>query len=157
MNRLQRKVRAFDDYKTIVNDSLTSIEKELSLLFQYGRRESIERLGIPEYIGIDTLENEVIGILESIGVFVDSYQIVAVHRLKDINSNTNNNNPRSTIIRFVNRKHAFLALQNKNKLRTINGFQNVYIIENLCPVFKSLYQKCCKLKIQLNICGHIMG
>ena len=57
-------------------------------------------------------------------------------------------------MRFVNRKHAFLALQNKNNLRKINGFQNVYIIENLCPVFKSLYQKCRKLKTD-NIITHL--
>lgn len=142
INRLQRKIRSFENYKNIVNDSLTSIEKEISLLAQYGRRESIEILGIPEFIGIDNLEVEVIKILHSIGIYVDSYQIVAVHRLKE----TNTNNPRSTIVRFLNRKHAFLALYNKNSLRKITGYQNVYIIENLCPLFKSLYQKCLKLK-----------
>ena len=147
INRLKRKVIALNNYKEVINESFTAIEKELSLLAQYGKRESIEILGIPEFIGIENLEMEVIKILSSIGVYVDSYQIVAVHRLKE----TNTNNPRSTIVRFVNRKHAFLALFNKNNLRKTTGYQNVYIIENLCPLYKSLYQKCRKMKADKTI------
>ena len=136
MNRLKRKVRSLENYKLIFNESLTAIEKELSLLAQYGRRESIELLGIPEFIGIENLETEVIKILSSIGVFVDSYQIVAVHRLKDSNNNKNNSNPRSTIVRFVNRKHAFLALQNKYKLRKNNEVSKCFYYRKFVSCFQ---------------------
>ena len=144
-NRLQRKVYALEDYNDVIDNSLTALEKELSLLAQYGRRESIEILGIPSSVKIHDLEDKAIEILRNIGVVVDPKEIVAVHRLKDYK----NGKPPSTIVRFVNRKHAFESLKNKKKLNICEekmGLKHLYIIENLCPVYKSLFEKCRKLK-----------
>ena len=78
---------------------MRAIEKEITLLAQYGRRESIEILGIPSSVEIKDLEDKVIEILGNIGVQVSDINIVAVHRLKD----KNNKNAPSTIVRFVRR------------------------------------------------------
>ena len=144
IGRLKRKVVSLETYNSVFSESLTAIEKEITLLAQYGRRESIEILGISENVGIDHLEEEVLKILNNIGVFINSYDIVAVHRLND-KKYRSANSPPSAIVRFVNRKHAFETLSKKRNLKSC-GMNNLFIIENLCPVFKSLYEKCKKLK-----------
>ena len=111
--RLLRKVTALEKYNGEVDKSLTSLEKELSRLAQYGRRESIAILNIPTTVSIKDLEDKVIEILRNIGVVIERKDIVAVHRLKDFK----NGNPPSTIVRFVNRKHAFQSLINKNGIQ----------------------------------------
>ena len=146
ISRLERKVISLDKYNNIFSESLTAIEKEISLLAQYGRRESIEILGIPSEVENDFLEENVIRILNNIGLEINSYDIVAVHRLNDTKYRSRNSPP-STIVRFVNRKHAFQALLNKRKLKSC-GLNNLFIIENLCPVFKTLFEKCRKLKYE---------
>ena len=124
---------------------MASLEKELALLAQYGRRESIEILNIPKSVGINQLEGKAIEILGNIGVVVQPKDIVAVHRLRD----PGNGKAPSTIIRFVNRKHAFLSLKNKKKLincEEIMGLRHLFMVENLCPTYKHLFEKCKKLK-----------
>ena len=148
--RLKRKMKDMEKYQYDIDQSLTAIEKELSLLAQYGRRESIEILGIPVKIKQTKLEETVINILGTIGVVVESIDLVAVHRLKVVN----NGKPPSTIVRFINRKNAFDALKNKKELYLCEeklGFKSIFIVENLCPVFKSLFEKCKSLKYEYKI------
>ena len=78
--------------------------------------------------------------------------IVAVHRLF---KKTNDGYPASTIVRFVNRRDAVSVKRNKSKLNTLEPqgegdnkiiFRNLRIVENLCPLYKKLHQKCKKLR-----------
>ena len=85
-----------------------SLEKDLSRLDQYGRRENIEIMGIPSNIKDDELEREVIKILQKIGLYhLDHYGIVACHRVGKHDFQGN----RNTIVRFLNRKDAIQALK----------------------------------------------
>ena len=95
-----------------IYESLTSIEKELLQLSQYGRRESIEILNIPSKFDAK-LEETVIKFLKSIGLNdIESYDIVAVHCLnRKVNSKF-----KSTTARFVNQKDAFHSLNYKKNL-----------------------------------------
>ena len=86
--RLQRKVKVLEVYNSSVDQSLSAIEKDLCLLAQYGRRESIEILGIPSNITDDQLEIKAIEILKFLNINVEPFDIVAVHRLKNKNKNS---------------------------------------------------------------------
>ena len=50
------------------------------------------------------------------------------------------------IVRFVNRKKAISCLKNRRKLKNSNNYKELYISENLCPAYKSIYDKCYKMK-----------
>ena len=79
--------------------------------------------------------------MKRIHVKVNKSDIVATHRLGRFVRNSN----RSVIVKFVNRKHAILALRYKSKLQKINEFKKINIRENLCPqrkfIFNRLYKK----------------
>ena len=88
-------------------------------------------MGIPNSVKDADLEKTVINILNQIDVAVDQRDIVAVHRLKG-----NNQRFPSTIVRFLNRKHAYRAKSNKKKLANRDIiFKGLFIVENLCPVY----------------------
>ena len=123
-------------------DEVEEQKIELAELNQYGRRENVEICNIPENIDAKKLEDHVIAVMKSIDVKVSSYNIVAAHRTgKRLPSR-----PRNVIVRFVNRKHAFSLLKNKKKLKNNNNYKNYYIIENLCPFNKRIFNKLYKLK-----------
>ena len=84
--------------------------------------------------------------LKSIGLNdIESYDIVAVHRLnRKVNSKF-----KSTIVRFVNRKDAFRSLNYKKNLALCGeklGIYKLFMVENLCPVYRNLMDKCWYLK-----------
>ena len=152
--RLTTMSGAFDElnaqYKTLEVYSydhsrrVFELEKELSNLQQYDRRENIEIIGIPNTVTDDLLEGKVIEILKSLGMpELSSYEIVACHCLKK----TNTTKPANTIARFTNRKIAFFALQRRKSLRwTYPSIQNLFIIENLCSRYRSIFEECLELK-----------
>ena len=71
--------------------------------------------------------------------------IVAVHRLnRKVNSKF-----KSTVVRFVNRKDAFRSLKYKKNLAICGeklGIFKLFMVENLCPVYRNLMDKCLYLK-----------
>ena len=79
--------------------------------------------------------------MESIGVKLQSYDLVAVHCV-------GKGKNRNVIIRFINRKYAFTGLRNSKKLATSNNpdYKKLYIIENLCQANKSIFNYLYKLK-----------
>ena len=124
---------------------ICSLEEDLSRLEQYGRRENIGLSGIPAHVTDSELENEVLDILHTIGLpHLDHYGIAACHRVgkKDKNGN------RNTIVRFVNRKDAISALKNKRNLYLCRdlGYHRLFIMENLCPRYKSIFEEMIDLK-----------
>ena len=144
-NKLKMNVA---DHESNLNDQLSyiySLEQNLSRLDQYGRRENIELLGIPSSIKDHALETEVLKILNIIGLdHLDHYGIVACHRIgkRDIHGN------RSTIVRFLNRKDAVMALKCKRYLFRGKelGYHNLQIVENLCPSYQSIFDDMKELK-----------
>ena len=124
-------------------DKIYYIEKDLAQHQQYSRRQNIEISGIPDYVTDDQLETTVIRILRRIGIdFLESYEIVGCHHLKRINREQ----PANVIIRFVNRKRAYACLQNRRNLKWDKEFKNIFIVENLCPKYKSIFDACSDLK-----------
>ena len=131
-----------DNIRDELHEQVRTNTIDIHTLNQYNRRESVEFCNIPNKIKDNELEQYVISLLGSIGVKVSSYNIVAVHRL----GKPSKNRPRNVVCRFLNRKHAFATLKNKRKLKNSNGnYRNIYIIENLCPfnkrIFNALYKK----------------
>ena len=102
---------------------------------QYNRRESIEICGLPETVADNNLEQTCLSLLEDIGCGkIKKSAVHACHRL---------GNRDKTIIRFVNRKHADLALHNKKKLKDVDKAKyalqgNVFINESLCKPMQFL-------------------
>ena len=121
-------------------NELENTKIELNELNQYGRRENIEICGIPESVEQKGLEKHVIEVLKSIKVTVTPFQLIGVHRV----GKKQKGRPRNVIVRFVNRKHAFMSLKNKKHLK--EGKHKYYIIENLCPFHKKLFNCLYKCK-----------
>lgn len=116
------------------------LERDLMKLNQYNRRENLEITGIPDDIPNNKIEVFILNVLRKIGLQINHYDIVACHRL-----NVRTNGCKNVIIRFMNRKHAHMALSNKKRLLEFPNLKHINIIENLCPQSKSIYEKCQKL------------
>ena len=86
------------------------------------------------------LEETTVSILEDIAVGkIEPWQVHACHRLK---------NPNKTIIRFIRRKYAALALHNRKELRNLDKAKhglsedaNVFINESQCKPMNFLHYK----------------
>ena len=101
-------------------DNIYVLEKQLNRLDQYGRRENIELVGIPNEVTDKELESEVLKILRVIGLsHLQHFNIIACHRI----GTKDRYGRRNKIVRFVNRK-----------------------VENLCPAFKSIFEELSQLK-----------
>ena len=126
-------------------DNIYVLEKQLNRLDQYGRRENVEIVGIPNEVTDRNLETEVLKILRIIGLnHIQHFNIVACHRV----GSKDRYGRRNTIVRFLNRKDAIQCLRSKRNLfkcQTI-GYNNLYVVENLCPAFKSIYDQLKELK-----------
>ena len=121
-------------------DYIYFLEKEVSRIDQYGRRENVEISGIPENISDEELEKTVIAILQKMGLKrIQSYGIVGCHQLGKRDRFGN----RNTIIRFVNRKDAIWCFQNRKNLQLCRelGFRNLFLMENLCPAYRSIFDE----------------
>ena len=137
---LRKIIEVLDKDKNKLLYKVDKLKIELTELNQYGRRESIEISNIPESIHQKVLEDYVIKLLKSIKVDVTHYDIVAVYRL-----GKRSGKPRNVIIRFLNRKSAFLSLKNRRLLK--NGeYRGCYISENLCPYNRKLFNRLYKMK-----------
>ena len=124
------------------------MEKDITNLQQYIRRNNVEIVGIPENVDSEQLESITIHIAESIGVKIDHNDIEACHRLKK----RKNEETARTIVRFANRKFCEKLHRNKKKLKNVKDKlqsiglnKNIYINSNLCPYHRYLWGKCKKL------------
>ena len=77
--------------KDFVHDTLYDLENSLNDLNQYSQRNNFEIQNIPETMLQKNLEKYTLGMLQSIGVKVESYDLVAVHRLGKFFPNKNRN------------------------------------------------------------------
>ena len=125
-----------------------SLEENSNSLEQYGRRNNLEITGIPDDVDDQKLEEKVIEILDKIDVNVSSKDVEACHRI-----GKSKNSSKTTIVRFVNRKHAKKALVNRKGLKNIDktsiGLEKshgIFINENLTPNNKKIAFHCRELK-----------
>ena len=120
-----------------------TLEKDLAHYQQYGRRENVEITGIPESVSNENLLNYILLLFSKIGMGnLTRESFHGWHRLK----RKSRNKPANVIVRFVNRQDAYDALERRKLLKGIPGHQNIYIIENLCPKYQEIYDKCNELK-----------
>ena len=138
--KLRAKVKSLED-------NLVHVESECYGQDQYGRRNNIEINGIPNSVDSDNLEDKVIEILDAIDITVEKSEIEACHRLPGKETH------KTTVVRFINRKHCENALKSRKKLKhcdkTSLGFsenQEIFFNDNLCPYYKKLSWMCRKVK-----------
>ena len=149
---LKKKVDELYDENNNIFDSLYNIEVKLIQNNQYSRRENVEFANIPENVSQKELEPLIIKILDSINLKIQSYDLVAVHRIGVIKYNLDPdipNRPRNVIVRFISRKNSIRVMRNKGKLKSAGkkfNINNLFVTENLCFENKNIFNKCCKLK-----------
>ena len=148
--RLKSRVDELTRENENLYDCIYNTDVNLNNLDQYSRRVNVEIKNISESINQSNIENHVIEVFKSIGVKVQSYDLVAVHRLGKYIQRKN----RNVIVRFINRKNPFACLRNSKKLAVSNlpEYKKLFIIENLCPANKKVfnYLYCLKKENKIN-------
>ena len=136
-----KRIERLESSVKSLGKQVNELSIEVTDLNQYGRRDSIEVVGLSESILPHELETHVIRLLSKIKVEVTKRDIVAVHRL---GKSKRGGSPRNTIVKFLNRKDAYQAYKNRTLLKKINEYKKIFIIENLCPknrrIFNRLYR-----------------
>ena len=124
-----------------VTKNLLKLEKELQ---QYSRRNNVEILGLPDIFTGDRLTENVVELCNDVGVMIEFKDIEACHRL--IQKESNNQLPKRTIVRFVNRRFAEDLLSKRNISSTLDlnklGFPRgtqIYFNANLYGYYKKLW------------------
>ena len=143
--KLKCKIRGNEKHLDDQLGYIYSLEKDLSRLDQYGRRENVEIQGIPADVSDQELEGEVLKILHCLGLTrISHFAIVACHRI----GRKDRNGSRNTIIRFLNRKDATATLMSKSKVYLCKnlGYDNLKLLENLCPAYRSIFDELVELK-----------
>ena len=133
--RLHQKVQHLEK-------KLSDMEIAENKLEQYTRRNNIRIQGIPSSVHDNLLEDKVINIFIQRNITTSKSDIEDCHRLGKAN-------PKSTIVRFVNRKFCNDALEKKKQLMSLNkielGFKPdvaLYISENLTFFNQRLAWQC---------------
>ena len=141
--QLKKKLSILTDDLNQVQDQQYTSEVKFIELCQYSRRENVELHNVPESIEQKNLEKHVLAVLALMGIHIQSYDIVEVHRIRKKIYSKN----RKVLVRFVNRKNAFTSLKYGRKLRSCNQtYKNYFITENLCPENHNIFNRCYKLK-----------
>ena len=137
--KLQNKVKKLEE-------QLLEIDQKNNHLDQYSRRNNLDIQGIPANITDDELEGKVIDVFSCLGIEVKGSDMEDCHRLGYANS-------KNTIVRFVNRKFRYQALDTKIDLHKLDsrrlGFNPVkilYFSKKLTPTNQLLTWKCRYLK-----------
>ena len=148
---LKKKITLLTEDINQIQELQYTSEVKFTESCQYSRRENVEIHNVPESIEQKVLEKHVLAVLASINIHIQSYDIVAAHRIgKKIHGKN-----RKVLVRFINRKNAFASLKNSRKLRSGNpSFKNYFITENLCSDNRNIFNRCYKLK-KLRVIHHV--
>ena len=136
INKLENEVKNL--HKKLFDMDCRVVECE-----QYSRRESLVITGIPESIeDVYDLENTIISTLKKLGIFIEVTDISACHRLGKFQRNARY--PRRVIVKFVNRKIVYEALNNRHKLWDLRGDlqMNLRFYESLCSLNQEALRTC---------------
>ena len=112
----------------------STTDVNLNNLDQYSRRVNVEIKNISESTNQSNIENHVMEVFKSIGVKVQSYDLVAVHHLGKYVQGKN----RNVIVRFIYRKNAFAFLRNSKNLAVSNSpeYKNYSLLRTCAPLIK---------------------
>ncbi|XP_057296644.1 uncharacterized protein LOC130625553 [Hydractinia symbiolongicarpus] len=135
---MKKRIRLLEKENDEIYESQINLEMKINAQDQYSRRNNLEIIGISDDIADRNLEAKVISILQEIGVTCDCNEIEACHRLPKSKRERDSKFPKRTIVRFVNRKKAEKALENRKKLKDSVNHRKVVISDNLCPAYKAL-------------------
>ena len=129
---LKRRVSDLEDYADQSDEQIYTLEKRMSRLEQYTRKENIEISGIADNVRPEDLDNTVVNLLGLMDVHINSNDIEACHKLPDILK------PNNIIVRFSNRKIAVDCLRNKKLLKDYIDAeaQKCFITDNISPALK---------------------
>ena len=129
----------FTNYKNI-NEKVIEMERNMYRTEQYSRRECIEIVGIPSNITNDLLKENVLLILEKLGVVLETMNIIGCHRLGKTNR---------VIVKILKPKDSQYSLEKKHKLRNIalynhdesenSNSRKIFINQSFCPYYRGLY------------------
>ena len=151
-NKLKEKVNVMESVNKKLTDRVVEVERNQWATNQYRRRNNIEINGIPNFVENKCLENTVCTILNGIGVEATESEIEACHRLPLPSFIEDRETPKTTIVRFTNRKISERSLINRKKLKDIDmselipgGSGKLAIKDNLCPHYKTIMSRCKKL------------
>ena len=97
----------------VLEKKLNHQECYISSIDQYSGRNNIEIQGIPKTVKNKELESKVIDIFSALNISITSKDVEDCHSLGKDGKNT--------IVRSVNRKHCYQALNRKMDLRKINN------------------------------------
>ena len=97
-----------------LKEKIIDLDISRNKLDQYTRRNNIEIQGILATVSGDHLEHKVLDICKSMNLTVENSDIEGCHRI-------GKGNPKTTILRFVNRKFYNLILDKKHELRKIDN------------------------------------
>ena len=124
-----------------LEEKIIELDISRNKLDQYTRRNNIEIQGIPAMLSDDHLEHKVLDICKSINLTVENSDNEGCHRI-------GNSDPKTTIVRFVNRKFCNLILDKKHELRKTDNaklcFQDkvkLFVSKNLSPFNQRLAWK----------------
>ena len=146
INALKEENKLLKSKVLNLEHKLSQSEAHINNLDQYNRRNNLEIQGISSNVSDDAFEDKVVGIFHSLNINLSKHDIEDCHRLGKAD-------PKNTIVRFVNRKFCYEALDNKLNLRKVDmtklGFQAgaiLYFSENLTHYNQRLAWKCRELK-----------
>ena len=110
---LKRKINELTHENDKLYDCIYNTEIKVTNLDQYSRRNNVELQNILENIKQHNIESYVLKIFESIGIKIQSYDLVAVHCIGKFVHGKH----RNVIVRFINSKNAFACLKNCKTLK----------------------------------------
>ena len=103
------------------------------------------------------MEEKVCDILGTIDVNVTTKDIEACHRLP-YSRKENKDNPKRTIVKFINRKNCEAAMKNRKALKDTDKTSlnfpedtRIFVNDSLCPYYRGLYGKCKSLYLSKRI------
>ena len=121
-----------------------SLQENSSSLEQYDRSNSLEITGILDNVENQNLEKKIIEILDKIDINASRQYTEVCHRIGKLK-----NFSKTTIVRFVNGKHANKALVNRKGLKNIDRtsiglekLQSIFINEKLTPTNNKIAFHC---------------
>ena len=111
LNQTISKLQA--DYKKIINLRLRNLERNINLSPQYLRRDTLKINGIPNYVSVDEIEDEVIQIFKDAKVNVNRQNI----KKSDIQTADRKGRKGTVTVKVVNWKFVRAALLKKSNLK----------------------------------------
>ena len=149
MSDLRSCVNELMKNRDILYNEIKQAEIKINRLDQHKRSRSIEICNIPESVKADQLRAYIIELCQDINVNIDEWSIAKVYRAR----NRSSDKPSNVVVCFVDPRFAFMTRKNRRLLATVKDqrYKKLFIIENLCPLNKRIFNRLYKLQKQGSI------